>query len=63
MIILEIFQYAKCDMKCIPKVTDWNLTTKKAEKKEVENRERENRERVEEREKKIEKKRRKGIVR
>ena len=34
MIILEIFQYAKCDLKCIPKVTDWNLTTKKAEKKE-----------------------------
>ena len=41
MIILEIFQYVKCDMKCIPKVTDWNLTTKKAERKEGENRERE----------------------
>ena len=30
-------------MKCIPKVTDWNLTTKKAERKEGENRERESR--------------------
>ena len=50
MIILEIFQYAKCDLKCIPKVTDWNLTTKKAEKNEGENRERERvEERVEER--------------
>ena len=62
MIILEIFQYVKCDMKCIPKVTDWNLTTKKAEKKEGENRERVSR-RESRREKKIEKYRREGIVR
>ena len=49
-------------MKSITKVTDWNLTTKEAERKEGENRERESR-RESRREKKIEKKRRKGIVR
>ena len=40
-IICEILLYVQCDLKIIPKVTDWNLTTMKAEKKEGENRERE----------------------